>query len=61
MEPYDSTIQSANIPDATVIRDNSLREVTLFVTISIGTPAVHNLETIDTVSSLSLFGSMSTL
>jgi hypothetical protein len=48
-----SWIQSSNIPDATVIRGDSLREVVFFVAISLGTPAVHNLVTIDAGSSLS--------
>jgi hypothetical protein len=45
------------------VSKHTMREVALFVTMSHGTPAVHNLVTIDTGSSLSLslFASVSTL
>uniref|UniRef100_A0A0A9F9Y5 Peptidase A1 domain-containing protein n=1 Tax=Arundo donax TaxID=35708 RepID=A0A0A9F9Y5_ARUDO len=48
-----SWIRLASIPDAGVIRDDSLGENVFFMAISLGTPAVLNLVTIDTGSSLS--------
>ncbi|KAL6870714.1 hypothetical protein ACP4OV_014562 [Aristida adscensionis] len=48
-----SQIQRENIPGASVTGDDSLREDVFFMAISLGTPAVVNLVTIDTGSSLS--------
>ncbi|KAJ1274316.1 hypothetical protein BS78_05G053000 [Paspalum vaginatum] len=48
-----SWIPSSDTPDTTVTEVDSLQENTFFVAISLGTPAVHSLVTIDTASSLS--------
>ncbi|CAL4995488.1 unnamed protein product [Urochloa decumbens] len=48
-----SWVQSASIQDTTVTRGNNLQENAYFVAISLGTPAVLNVVTIDTCSSLS--------
>ncbi|PNT65287.1 aspartyl protease family protein At5g10770 [Brachypodium distachyon] len=52
--PYlNSMVQAANIPDSAVIGDDSIRKNQFFMGISLGTPAVFNLVTIDTGSTIS--------
>lgn len=50
---FSSWIKTSTVPEATVSRDDSLRENVFFMSINLGTPAVSNLVTIDTGSSLS--------
>lgn len=52
---FSSWIQSSTVPvpEATVTTDDNLRENVFFMSINLGTPAVSNLVTIDTGSSLS--------